>query len=107
MKIVYLGCEGAPTVSVHYGVEFTIGVPSEVTDESAIAKLVRHPHFAVAGETVAAPVADEPQAGQPMDIDAMDKLQLEALGRQYGIEVDRRKSLAFIRQQVREAMESA
>ena len=45
MKFIYIGCEGAPEVSIHFGVEFTIGYPAEVTDQTVIAKLQRHPHF--------------------------------------------------------------
>jgi hypothetical protein len=70
MKFIYQGCEGAPEVSTHFGVEFTIGQPAEVTDPAVIAKLSGHPHFVKAGER-AAPVAvkapepaaaDEPKA---------------------------------------------
>jgi len=50
MKFTYHGCEGAPEVSIHYGVEFTIGVPADVEDEFAISKLSGHPHFTAEGE---------------------------------------------------------
>lgn len=58
MKFIYLGCEGAPDVSIHYGVEFAIGVPSDVVDEAAIAKLTNHPHFALTGESSRSADAD-------------------------------------------------
>lgn len=59
MKFIYLGCEGAPDVSIHYGVEFEIGQPAEVSDAHAISKLTRHPHFALQGESIE---ADEERA---------------------------------------------
>lgn len=60
MKFIYLGCEGAPEVSTHYGVEFTIGQPAEVTDSMAIAKLSSHPHFKAVSEKANAAPAAEP-----------------------------------------------
>lgn len=60
MKFTYHGCEGAPEVSIHYGVEFTIGVPAEVEDEFAISKLSGHPHFTQISEKSApVPASDE------------------------------------------------
>jgi hypothetical protein len=64
VKIVYLGCEGAPLVSTHYGVEFTIGEAAEVTDPEALAKLTNHPHFAIADETDFIPAAPK-RRGRP------------------------------------------
>ena len=59
MKIIYHGCEGAPQVSTHYDVEFVIGVPTEVEDEFAIAKLSNHPHFEALNATVQGEVVVE------------------------------------------------
>lgn len=58
MKFTYLGCEGAPEVSTHYGIEFTIGVPVEVADAEAVAKLSKHQHFSAAEESVEQPQDD-------------------------------------------------
>jgi hypothetical protein len=56
VKFIYLGCEGAPDVSTHYGVEFTIGQPAAVLDIIAVGKLLGHPHFKAVEDE---PVDDE------------------------------------------------
>lgn len=118
MKFIYLGCEGAPSVSRHFGVEFTIGAPVEIADKAVIAKLKGHQHFKAvedggssASAAIDSPAADSGQQAAAVEqasdpLDSMGKGQLEAIGRELGIEVDKRKSLAFIRDQVRAARDA-
>lgn len=95
MKFVYLGCDGAPEVSVHYGVEFTIGRPAEVTDQSAIAKLSGHQHFAVA-------VDSEDSAEHEVDEHDDEREAVVAAARSAGIRIGR-KSVETLKRELAEA----
>lgn len=100
MKITYLGCEGAPQTSTHYGVAFTIGVPVEVADELAIAKLSRHPHFRVGGEQPA------PVAAAAVEVETSVDDEREAVvaqARELGIRIGR-KGIDTLKAEIAEAL---
>lgn len=81
MKLIYMGCEGAPHTSTHYGIPFTIGVPAEVTNPAVIAKLQGHPHFKVVDD--AAP-ADDKGADGDGDGDADRDALVEQYAAKFG-----------------------
>lgn len=110
MKFVYMGCEGAPETSTHYGVEFTIGVPSEVTDQAAIAKLSRHPHFVAVGAVpvpaYTAPVAAIEVEEAPEEAPDDDRAATLELARSLGIRIGR-KSVDTLKREIAEAQGDA
>ena len=110
MKFVYMGCEGAPETSTHYGVDFTIGVPAEVTDPAAIAKLTRHPHFSLLGATVSPatvpPVAAIEAEEAPEVQSDDDRAATLDLARSLGIRIGR-KSVDTLKREIAEAQGDA
>ena len=85
-----------PDVIELFGYTFPKGEPVSVDDEFVIGKLSQNHHF----ET------DETVIEGEKGLDAMTKDELEELGREYGIELDKRKSITTLIQQVQDAIDA-
>lgn len=91
MKFIYNGCEGAPEKSTHYGIEFTIGVPADVTDSDAIKKLSGNKYFSQCDEIIPAHLSEDD------DADRDEKGELIAARAARGVRADRRSSVERLR----------
>lgn len=79
-----------------FGYVFPKGEPVSVEDENAIAKLSQNHHFAV----------DETVIEAEKSLDEMTKDELELKGREYGIELDKRKSASKLIAELQEAIDA-
>lgn len=81
-----------PSVVRLFGYEFLLNGDAVEVDAASAKKLASNSHFK------AAEAAREP---------AGEKDELEAIAREYGVELDKRKSLANLRKQVRELVDGS
>lgn len=86
---------GDVSATVHFGYEFAEG-PQDVVEPEFIAKLENHPNFEA--------VIDDSASDDGDPLEKMTKRELEALGREYGVELDRRRSQKALVAQMREVL---
>lgn len=103
MKATFIGDPlddySGPDVFTLHGCEFIKGEPVDIDDTAFAARLRTNSHFRC---------EDAPQIIEPVaetdPLESKTKTELEILGRQYGIELDRRRRKDVLIDQVREAM---
>jgi len=98
MEFIFIGDANGhgPEVVELFGYTFPKGVSVAVDDNKAVAKLSSNGHFQ----------AQEKQAKAGNPLESMTKDELEELGREHGIELDKRKSVTKLINEVQEAIDA-
>ena len=98
MDFVFIGDSSGhgPVELRMFGYVFPKGEPVSVVDENVIAKLSQNGHFEIDDSVI--------DVKPEKSLEAMTKLELEALGREHGIELDRREKKSSLIEQLQEAI---